>query len=190
MTVAALSAEAFEGRYRGGKDPWGFAKDSYELGRYRTILESLQRPAYETVYEPGCSVGVLTRQLALIGTRVIGADFAPSAVEQARRRCSDCTNTQIICADVGTFIPAEPLDLIVFSEIGYYFPVTDLSRLAAQLRRRLIWGGEFIAVHWLGHSEDHVLHADRVHEVLYESFGVAARTARYPGFRLDSWVMP
>jgi SAM-dependent methyltransferase len=191
VIAAALSAEAFEARYRGGNDPWSFAKDRYELGRYRTILGSLQRSAYGTVYEPGCSVGVLTQQLAMIARRVVAADFAPSAVEQARERCATCPNVEIVCADAASFVPTEPLDLIVFSEIGYYFAVADLSRLVAQLAQCLIAGGEFIAVHWLGNSMDHLLHGDRVHEVLHESLALEPRRSdRYPGFRLDSWVRP
>jgi SAM-dependent methyltransferase len=191
MSVSALSAEAFEARYVGGRDPWSFGKDAYELARYRTILGALRRSAYETVYEPGCSVGVLTQQLASIAGRVIATDFAPSAALQAQMRCANHPNVQIVCRDVGAFVPPAPLDLIVFSEIGYYFSPDDLSRLAAQLAQCLAPGGEFVAAHWLGDSADHVLHGDRVHEILRDSLALETlRTARYPGFRLDSWIKP
>jgi hypothetical protein len=62
--ASAVSQEAFEARYLQRPDPWRFAESPYELARYLTILSSLGRRAYATVYEPGCSVGVLTRQLA------------------------------------------------------------------------------------------------------------------------------
>jgi SAM-dependent methyltransferase len=191
VSISALSPEAFEARYVGGKDPWAFANDAYEQSRYRTTLASLQRPAYGTVYEPGCSVGVLTQLLAAIAKRVIATDFAPSAVEQAKRRCADQANVEIVCADAGAFVPAASLDLVVFSEIGYYFSPLELSRLASRLTRCLVSGGEFIAVHWLGTSQDHILHADQVHEILRESFTLSLQRAdRYPGFRLDSWIKP
>lgn len=191
MNTAALTAEAFEARYRGGSDPWCFAKDSYELARYQTLLGSLQRPRYGTVYEPGCSVGVLTRQLATIATHVVAADFAPSAILQARARCAECPNVEFVCADVAAFDPQRPLDLVVFSEIGYYFTAPQLALLASQLAQRLIAGGEFIAVHWLGNSEDHRLHGDHVHEVLGTALALVPRCCdRYPEFRLDSWVRP
>jgi SAM-dependent methyltransferase len=165
VSISALAPEAFEARYVGGKDPWAFANDAYEQSRYRTTLASLQRPAYGTVYEPGCSVGVLTQLLAAIAKRVIATDFAPSAVEQAKRRCADQANVEIVCADAGAFVPAASLDLVVC--------------------------GEFIAVHWLGTSQDHILHADQVHEILRESFTLSLQRAdRYPGFRLDSWIKP
>jgi SAM-dependent methyltransferase len=191
MSVSALSPAAFEARYVGGRDPWSFGKNAYELGRYRAILASLRRSAYETVYEPGCSVGVLTQQLGAIAGCVIAADFAPSATLQAQARCANQPNVHIVCADVGAFVPPAPLDLVVFSEIGYYFSPADLARLAAQLAACLVPGGEFIAAHWLGHSVDHVLHGDRVHEILDDALALEAlRTDLHPGFRLDSWIRP
>jgi SAM-dependent methyltransferase len=191
MSVSALSPAAFEARYVGGKDPWSFGKSAYELGRYRAILGSLRRSAYETVYEPGCSIGVLTQQLAAIAGRVIATDFAPSATIQARMRCANHPNVHIVCADVSVFVPPVPLDLIVFSEIGYYFSPADLSRLAAQLTACLTPGGEFVAAHWLGNSVDHVLHGDRVHEILHEALALETlRSDLHPGFRLDSWIKP
>jgi SAM-dependent methyltransferase len=143
------------------------------------------------VYEPGCSIGVLTQQLAAIAGRVFATDFAPSATLQAQTRCANHPNVHIVCADVSAFVPPAPLDLIVFSEIGYYFSADDLSRLAAQLTACLVPGGEFVAAHWLGNSADHVLHGNRVHEILRNSLALETlRTDLHPGFRLDSWIKP
>jgi len=191
MTRTVLSLEAFEARYSGGEDPWSFATDPYELERYETTLASLQRPMYETVYEPGCSIGVLTTRLAAISRRVIATDFAPSAIAQAKARCRQLPNVEFLCEDLRTFIPAEPLDLIVFSEIGYYFSTNELAKLAVDLAGALVPHGEFIAVHWLGNSDDHVLHGNRVHETLRESLPLTpARAEFHRGFRLDSWTKP
>ena len=187
----SLSPEAFEARYVGGRDPWSFADDPYELGRYRSILSALTRPAYGTVYEPGCSIGVLTQQLAAIARRVIATDFAPSAIAQAQVRCRNHANVEILCADVQTFVPDAPTDLIIFSEIGYYFSADELVALVAKLAQLMPHGGEFVAAHWLGTSEDHVLHGSRVHEILGKCLDWApAQHGRHPEFRLDSWIKP
>ena len=191
MNSATLSPQAFESRYRLGRDPWSFAQSPYELGRYRTIIASLQRSSYAAAYEPGCSVGVLTRQLAAMAARVTAIDFAPSAVTQAKTQCAGCDNVELICADVRIFMPAAPLDLIVFSEIGYYFSLPELSQLAAGLANRMVTGGEFIAAHWLGSSTDHVLHGNQVHECLREGLPLRPlKSEVHRGFRLDSWVKP
>jgi trans-aconitate methyltransferase len=184
-----LSAEAFEARYRGGRNPWSFEDSAYELNRHRTIITSLRMAAYGTVYEPGCAIGVLTHQLGGMAKRVIACDFAPTAVEQAKLRCADQPNVEVICADVRTFAPDAPLDLIIFSEIGYYFSTEELARMAVELTDLLVPDGEFMAAHWLGDSPNHVLHGDRVHEILSQSLALSPlRSERHTGFRLDSWI--
>lgn len=189
MTAMAVTAAAFEARYRHGRDPWSFAQEPYELNRYRTILATLRMAAYGTIYEPGCSVGVLTQQLADIAQHVIATDFAPSAVDQARLRCADHRNVEIFCADVRGYVPAVAVDLIVFSEVGYYFAVDELSRVAAQLVDRLVPGGEFVASHWLGQNDDHLLHGHRVHEILGKCRNLRSlHSERHKGFRVDSWT--
>ncbi|HEY6455843.1 MAG TPA: SAM-dependent methyltransferase [Steroidobacteraceae bacterium] len=189
MNEPDLSAEAFEARYRGGRDPWSFEDSAYELNRYRTIITSLRMAAYGTVYEPGCSIGILTHQLGEMAKRVIACDFAPSAVEQAKLRCVDQPKVEVICADLRTFAPDAPLDLIVFSEIGYYFSTQELARMAAQLAGCLVPDGEFMAAHWLGESPDHILHGDQVHEILGQHLALCPlRSERHSGFRLDSWI--
>ena len=91
-------------------------------------------------------------------------------------------------ADVRHFVPAERPDLIVFSEIGYYFPLHEVGRIGCFLGEQLAPGGELLAVHWLGCSVDHVLHGDEVHEKLRETLPLAWITgAHHKGFRLDRW---
>jgi hypothetical protein len=86
-------------------------------------------------------------------------------------------------------IPEGPFDLIVLSEIGYYFRAPDLRRLADRLLTCLADGGEFVAVHWLGHSADHLLHGDEVHCILAEQLALHwVRGERHRDFRLDSWI--
>jgi trans-aconitate methyltransferase len=191
VNAEALSSRAFESRYAHGADPWSFADSPYELARYRTTVRSLHKSAYETVYEPACAIGVLTRQLAAFATRVLATDFAPSAVAQAKVRCAQLDNVEIYCADLRTFTPEIPIDLIVMSEVGYYFSAAELARIASDLAACLVAGGEFVAVHWLGSSQDHVLHGNEVHDVLGRSLGLRPlKSELHRGFRLDSWAKP
>jgi SAM-dependent methyltransferase len=186
--VRKVSKENFEARYRQNQDPWDFATSAYELGRYETTLSALSQTNYGTVYEPGCSVGVLTAALAAMAERVIAIDFAPSAVLRARERCSAWPNVEIHCASAATYVPEPPLDLVVFSELGYYFDAPELARIGHVLSRKLKPLGEFLAVHWLGHSPDHVMHGDQVHETLRRNLPLMwVKGERYPLFRIDSW---
>jgi SAM-dependent methyltransferase len=183
-----VSQDVFEARYRQNNDPWEFATSAYELGRYQTTLSALSRESYGTVYEPGCSVGVFTAALARIAASVIAIDFAPSAVLNARERCAALSNVEVHCASVATYVPEAPLDLIVFSELGYYFDPPELARMGGVLSQKLNAGGEFVAVHWLGHSPDHVTHGNQVHETLRRSLPLVwSKGERYPLFRIDCW---
>jgi protein-L-isoaspartate O-methyltransferase len=185
---ALPTALSFEDRYRETPDPWNFAGSPYERHRYRTVMESLPRLSYARAFEPGCAVGELTAQLAEICGHVVATDVAPSAVAQARRRCQALDNVEIHCADIATEAPKGPFDLIVFSEIGYYFPCPLLLRIARSLCDHLNNEGDFVAVHWLGHSADHVLHGDAVHEALLDHLPLRWLSGqRHDGFRIDCW---
>jgi protein-L-isoaspartate O-methyltransferase len=151
----------------------------------------LLRNSYGRACEPGCSVGELTAQLATVCDEVIAFDIAPSAVAQAQKRCAELKNVEISCADVASRQPSGLFDLIIFSEIGYYFDFPQLEHISRSLACRLTPGGEFVAAHWLGHSADHVLHGDEVHRALLANLPLQwVKGARYAGFRIDSWRHP
>jgi trans-aconitate methyltransferase len=186
--AAATTWNAFERKYQVNTDPWNFATSAYERGRYETILSALSTTPYGCIYEPGCSVGVLTQQLSRMAERVVATDFAPSAVAQARRRCAGLRNIQFDVADVRLYRSTPSPDLIIFSEIGYYFPRFELEVLGALLAEQLAPEGELLAAHWLGHSEDHVLHGDEVHAELRATLPLEwMHGACHAGFRIDSW---
>jgi SAM-dependent methyltransferase len=183
------SAEAFEQLYRATPDPWQFSRSTYELNRYEVILASLRRGHYGRAFEPGCSIGVLTARLAERCEKLIATDVAPTALEQARQRCESLPQVTFELRSVDHFVPPGSFDLIVFSEIGYYFSRTQLALLGARLAGALALEGELLAVHWLGQSDDHVLHGDEVHATLEETLPMNHwLTARYDAFRVDGWL--
>ncbi len=184
----AQSREFFEARYQRSADPWNFASSTYESERYQATLSALRRPAYRSAYEPGCSVGVLTAALAPRCEHLLACDIAAAAVALARERCRAFAHVEIVQGDVAEPPPLQTFDLIIFSEIGYYFCAPELRRVASGLAHRLEPDGEFVAVHWLGHSADHILHGDEVHSVLAAHLPCEwTGGSRHPGFRIDSW---
>ena len=192
MTTAdPVGAAAFEDKYRRSPDPWRFAASPYELRRYASTLEALAKPRYQRAFEPACSVGVLTARLAARCDEVRACDISPTAVRRARRRCARLPAVHIYCADAARHPPPGRFDLIVFSELGYYFEPAPLERLLRALAAKLDRGGEFMAVHWLGHSRDHLLNGDEVHALLPQALSRSfrlRRSERHTHFRLDSWV--
>jgi SAM-dependent methyltransferase len=178
----------FEARYQASSDPWRFASSPYELNRYQATLNALSRSNYRRAFEPGCSVGVLTAALARRVEHLIACDIAETAVACAKERCRGLRHVQIFQRDATRGPPDGTFDLMVFSELGYYFSATRLNALARTMAGHLQPDGEFVAVHWLGSSPDHVLHGDVVHEVLAENLPCKwIGGCRHAGFRIDSW---
>lgn len=159
---------SFEALYRADDDPWRFATSPYEQHRYSRTVAHLPRPHYHRCFEPGCSVGVLTARLADRADEVVAVDASPAAVHQARQRLDqlELTNVHMSVGAMPENWPPGRFDLIVFSELGYYFTEEALGELAARVHDTLTPGGDVVAVHWLGQSPDHVLAGARVHEVL------------------------
>ncbi len=182
------SPQAFEARYRDDADPWRFATSSYELERYRVTLDALSRPHYRRGFEPGCSIGILTEALAKRCFQLEATEVSATALAQAAIRCQRFSHVSLQQQDLAAATLHGHFDLIVLSELGYYFAAPQLAVIAHQLARHLAPGGELIAVHWLGHSSDHQLHGDEVHRVLADSLSLTPTLqARYDGFRLERW---
>jgi protein-L-isoaspartate O-methyltransferase len=152
------------------------------------MLRVLLRARYERAFEPGCSVGEFTALLARRCNAVLATDISATAVERARRRCAAFSHVNIRQADLADGPPKGPFDLIVLSEIGYYFSKVRWANVALAAASQLGRGGQLLAVHWLGVSEDHVLHGDEVHRVLHDVLPLCRLFGeRHKGYRLDNW---
>jgi SAM-dependent methyltransferase len=179
----------FEAKYQSAADPWDFATSQYEQQRFSATLNALGGRRFSRAFEPGCSIGILTERLAGICRRVEAMDISPTAVALARDRCRPYPNVSVIQGAVPDVMPEGLFDLIMFSEIGYYFDFDALQGLAAQLIAHLSRRGILIAVHWLGTSPDHRLTGDQVHRFLARIPGLLPDVSqRHKGFRLDSWT--
>ena len=111
-------------------------------------------------------------------------------IDAAARRLNDVTNVRLRAAAIPRQWPQGRFDLVVLSEIGYYFGAAQLGNVVECRPRSLEAGGTLLAVHWLGESEHHVLHGDDVHDVISAAprldHGGAYRDS---GFRLDWWTL-
>ncbi|MGI4758125.1 MAG: SAM-dependent methyltransferase [Janthinobacterium lividum] len=186
------SAQFFDAMFQRSNDPWDFATSDYEQFRYRTVLNALVPGPYRYAFEPGCSVGVLTEKLAGICERVDACDFSSAAVKQARMRCRILPGVSVRQASLTDAAAYSEYDLVVFSEIGYYFSSAEWKRLIATAVAAMQPGTTLLASHWLGRSPDHVLSGDEVHSLidnpeLQHEHGERHPNAEHGGFRLDRW---
>ncbi len=189
MNKEKSSKEFFEAKYQKSTDPWAFGTSEYEQSRYSSIMEWLTGWHFKRGFEPGCSIGVLTARLAAICQRLDAMDISPTAVTRASERCRLFPNVSIVQGAIPDDMPDATFDLIVFSEIGYYFREDQLSNLLIQLVSRLEPNGVFIAAHWLGESADHELNGADVHRVLRQMPAMAVSKSQcFSGYCLERWT--
>jgi trans-aconitate methyltransferase len=185
--TSSTSVALFEEMYRADADPWKFATSEYELRRYRNILAALGNRRFHHAVEPGCSVGVLTSQLGQICDAVSAFDLSPTAVKEARQRCARFSHVTISCQSFSSFDP-RTVDLLVLSEIGYYFSKIELADILSRWSAELAPSATVLACHWLGDSPDHVLHGDAVHGIIGQTPGLRHELGeRHEHFRINRW---
>jgi len=178
---------SFEERYAAGGDPWDFAGSAYEQRRYDLTVAMLPRRHYRHAVEPACATGELTARLAGRCDRVSAFDGSPTVVAMAARRLAGFANVKLVTAALPDYWPEAAVDLIVFSELGYYFDAPTWTGIVERAVERLDSAGTILAVHWLGHSPDHARHGDEVHHDLRVVLGPPRGAYRQPELRLDWW---
>jgi SAM-dependent methyltransferase len=182
-----LPAAYFDRLYATDSDPWRFASSDYEAAKYTATLAALSKARYRSALEVGCSIGVLTSQLALRCDHLIAVDTAATALDQARRRCAAQTWTAFARLFVPGQWPVGSFDLILLSEIVYYLTPADVERLADRASGSLRVSGEILLVHWTGPT-DYPLSGDAAAEALIaatDPFLRVVRQQREEAYRLD-----
>jgi SAM-dependent methyltransferase len=187
--ASSLAPGFFEQLYLSERDPWSFETSPYEDHKYQVTLEAIATPHAARCLEVGCSIGVLTRRLAAVTGRLVATDVSATALEIAAERCADLRN--IAFRQVST--PVESFqgvyDLIVLSEVVYYWDDRDLDLVAGGILGSLSPGGRLLLVHFLGET-DYPKSGDDAVEALAArlaprfSTALASRTEK---FRLDLW---
>jgi SAM-dependent methyltransferase len=169
----SLPASYFEAKYRTDIDPWRFRTSVYERQKYRATIGALARSHYRSGLEVGCSIGVLTALLAPRCDHLLALDVSEAAVAEASRQ--DFANVTFEVACLPDAFPQGIFDLIVLSEVIYYFSAVDLELVAQLCLEVLEPDGEIVLCHWLGET-DYPLGGIEASELF-----VAAVSAKLPG---------
>jgi trans-aconitate methyltransferase len=173
-----LDIRYFDDLYAGSADPYGFAARWYERRKYTISLAMLPRERYRDAFEPGCSIGVLTESLARRCDRLLACDAAAAAVRRAADRTAALPNVSVRQRVLPRDWPPGQFDLLVFSELLYYFSDEDLETMLARGVAALRPEGTLLAVHWRHEAAHHPRTGDNVHGVLAGHPGLS-RLGRY-----------
>ncbi len=154
----------FDDVYNKNEDPWNFQTSEYEKKKFQATVEVLTKPRYENAFEIGCSIGVLTEKLASKCAKLLSVDVSSRPIENARKRLSGHPNVSFKKMVVPEEFPDEMFDLIIMSEVGYYFCMKDLETTQKLILQHLSAGGQLVMVHWTPLVDDYPLTGDEVHD--------------------------
>ena len=151
----SLPPDYFERMYDAAPDPWGFTDRWYEQRKRAVTLAALPQRRYRTAYEPGCSIGVLTAELADRCDALLASDVSATALAAAAARLADRPHVRLEQRALPQSWPAEQFDLVVLSELLYYLDDADLRDVVRRAVRAVAPGGTLLAVHWLHPVQDY-----------------------------------
>lgn len=178
----------FDDVYRANEDPWNFETSAYEREKYAASVAALPRAHYARAFEVGCSLGVLTEQLASRCGYLLAVDIASAPLEKARRRCATLPQVEFQQLRLPEEFPAETsFNLIVLSEVGYYWAAPDLARAAELLLTTLVPGGQLLLVHWTPPVHDYPLTGDEVHDFFLQKAQAGGPLRHLHGFRHETY---
>ena len=147
----------FDALHADGSDPWDFETSDYERDKRAATLAALPRQRYSDALEVGCSLGVLTEQLAPRCGSLTAVDVSPVAAARARARLTAYPRVRIVVADVPTHWPTPPpphgYDLVVLSEVLYFLQAVEIDALARQTHAALARHGHVLLVNWTGPND-------------------------------------
>ena len=181
-----LGREYFEELYAGSEDPWSFETSEYERNKYERTISALGERRFHRALEAGASIGVFTRMLADRCDELLAVDVSERAVAAASERLSGQGHVRVERRTLPEEMPAGPFDLIVASEVLYYFPGEEMLAVLRGFERELAPGGALLAVHWRRETKTYPLQGDQVHELLAQNTRLQNKeTIVEPDYRLD-----
>ncbi len=155
--------------YAASSDPWHLTKRSYERRKYELTIASLPDREFKRVYEPACSVGVLTELLVARCGTVIASDSVPRAVEIARHRLPD---VEFFEGALPEAWPDGTFDLVVLSEIMYFLSTADRAATIDRARAALDPEGVLVSVNWRHDFAEAECDGDQVQRELHAAPGL------------------
>ena len=116
---------------------------------------------------------MLTERLAARCDTLVAVDVAQAAVDAASARLAGRPGVDVRRASLPEAWPEGTFDLVVASEVLYYFDRATLGdALLPGLVERLRPGGLLLAVHWRPATRTYPLRGDEVHALLRAAPGL------------------
>lgn len=161
---AHTASRVFDGVHIDRSDPWAVRDSTYEISKRATLLAHLPQTSFAHTLEIGCSVGVLSEELAGVSERVTAVDASSQALTIAEAHRPDNSRVSYVRATVPFEWPAGLFDCVVLSETGFYLSRTQLHQTLQRINESTTRRFVLVLCHWKGEIRDWPLNADEVHD--------------------------
>jgi LmbE family N-acetylglucosaminyl deacetylase/SAM-dependent methyltransferase len=163
------SRSYFDALYSKNEDPWRMATRWYEKRKRAITVASLPRARFQSGLEVGCSTGELTAALAERCELLLAVDISDAAVARASKRTEELGNVRVERADATQNFPPGLFDLMVISEVAYYWDRAALHRFLTESMLHLADDATVVACHWRHPVSDYPLRGDEAHDIIRAS---------------------
>lgn len=187
--TAADAERVFDAVHRASRDPWDYSSSWYEKRKRALTMAALPNPGYARGLELGCSTGVLSVELAHRCEKLLCVDASGHALASAAVRLAGHPGAMTAHMTVPIQWPEGRFDLIVISEVGYYFSPAELDAVLEKSVDSLSPGGTLVMCHWRRPISGWSLDGDSVHAAARRRLPwPSAATYREKDFILETFI--
>ncbi len=157
----------FDEMFGTSEDPWDVDSSWYERRKRAATLAAPLTERLGRVLEVGCSTGVLTAELAPRADAVLALDVSPQALRRATVRLEPWRDhVELRRARVPQDWPDGRFDLVVLSEVGYFWSPEELAEVVRRIPSSLAPGGTVLLCDWRHPVEGWPLEGEDVHRAI------------------------
>ena len=146
-------------------DPWGFTRNEWEAEKYARTLQLCEAGPIAAALELGCGEGIFTELLAPRCGSLLALDISSTAVTRAKNHLRGSPQVTVEERALPAAMPRGPFDLVVASDVLYYWTESDLRSTLPVFEQILAPGGRLICVHY-ARPMGTLLTGNEVHDIL------------------------
>jgi trans-aconitate methyltransferase len=166
----SVPSSFFDETFHQSSDPWQYTSGSYETSKFRTTIRCLPKVQFKNAFEIACAIGVITEKLAPKCDRLLSVDCSELGLVEARKRCSHLPQVRFEQMQIPQQFPTEKFDLILFSEVGFFFTMPDLLETKQKIIDALLPGGYLLMVHFRSTAAHYFIQdGETVHNTFVEN---------------------
>lgn len=190
MVTTSTDREYFDKLYEATVDPFRIWQSEYEQSKRSHAMSLLQKPRYPSAFEPGCGNGAFSLDLSSRCEQLTAVDWSEDALKAAALHCAGVPNIDFYALDFPKSLPNQKFDLLVVSELLYYFSDEKLGHFFEILPDIVKPSGEILLVHWRGKSDDYPSNGDLVHKAFHDHASIKVlETFEHPQYLVSSGVL-